>query len=208
MTAVAQEKRCQASVGELFFEHPTKFIAALDAPEGVHVEYIKGTYYVAPPAGDQHNDWALKIVFQWRTAGVEFTRIGNGYCTEPEGAEHVTGAFIPDFAIQIRGTTPEDEAHRHAHDGWYPSDMLRLVGEITSPSNHRIDREEKYRTYARAMIPVYVLIDRQRQLAIAFSDPVDEGADDSHYKTEVRVKIGDVLALPDGLPPLDTSVLT
>ncbi|WP_436786464.1 Uma2 family endonuclease [Yinghuangia sp. YIM S10712] len=208
MTAVAQEKRCQASVGELFFEHPTKFIAALDAPKGVRVEYIEGTYYVAPPAGDQHNNWAGLIYSALLTSGEHLARTTNGFCAEPPGAKHVTGAFIPDFLVLSRTPTDADENYRHAHDGWYPSDMLRLVGEITSPSNHRIDREEKYRTYARAMIPVYVLIDRQRQLAIAFSDPVDEGADDSHYKTEVRVKIGDVLALPDGLPPLDTSVLT
>ncbi|MFI6585048.1 Uma2 family endonuclease [Embleya sp. NPDC050493] len=206
MTTLVQEAPTSASLEELF-AHPTRYIAALPVPQGIRAEYIEGIYHVTPPADEQHNFWASEIHWQLRTAGLDLAVIGMGYCVEPAGSKHVTGAFIPDFAVQHRRAGESDEAYRSSHDGWYPVSMVRLVGEVTSPGNASIDREGKYRTYARAGIPVYVLIDRQKGEAIAYSDPVDLGRK-SHYRTTASVEIGLKLSLPGGLPVLDTSALT
>lgn len=205
MTALAHEPAVPSTLDD-FTTRPTAFIAALPSPKGVRVEFIERNYYMTPPADSQHNGWAVNLVVQLHTAGARLALIGNGYCSEPAGVKHVTGAFIPDFEIPRRDPDDADEAYRHSHDGWYPTSMLHLVGEITSPSNARIDREAKYRSYARAGIPIYVLIDRERGLAICHSDPVDRG-EDSHYRVTDPVKLGEVLRLPDGLPSLDTASL-
>ncbi|MYW03979.1 Uma2 family endonuclease [Streptomyces sp. SID3343] len=206
MTALAQEAPA-ASPSEILFAHPTRFIAAIPVPKGIRVEYIEEIYHVTPPANEEHNYWASEIYHQLRLAGVDLAVIGTGYCAEPAGSKHVTGAFIPDFVIQHRRSDEADQAYRTAHDGWYPASMVRLAGEVTSPGNASIDREGKYRTYARAGIPIYVLIDREKRSAIAYSDPVDRGKD-SYYRVADRVKLGEKLPLPDGLPTLDTDALT
>jgi Uma2 family endonuclease len=205
MTALAQEPDTSSLLDD-FLARPTAFIASLHTPKGVRFEFIEGTYYMNPPANDEHNRWATRLVVQLFMAGWDEAIIGNGYCTEPAGERHVTGAFIPDFVVQHNPPSESDEAYRHSHDGWYPASMVRLACEITSPSNATVDREAKYRTYARAGIPVYLLIDRQKSLAIAYSDPLDRG-EDSHYRVAHQVSLGEKLDLPNGLPTLDTSVL-
>lgn len=206
MTALAHEPEI-ASPLDVFTTRPTAFIATLAAPKGVRVEFIEGNYHMTPPANDQHNRWAVELIVQLRMAGVDLALIGNGYCSEPAGERHVTGAFIPDFVIPYRLPNDSDEAYRTSHDGWYPASMVHLAGEITSPSNGKVDREGKYRTYARAGIPVYVLIDRQKRLAVCHSDPVDRG-EESYYRSADPVALGEKLQLPDDLPALDTAALT
>ncbi|MFI1578291.1 Uma2 family endonuclease [Embleya sp. NPDC020630] len=205
MTALAHESPIASTLDD-FTTRPTAFIAALPIPDGVRVEFIERNYYMAPPANAEHNRWAVDLIVQLRAAGIDAALIGNGYCSEPAGEKHVTGAFIPDFEIPYRRPNEADEAYRSSHDGWYPASMLHLVGEITSPSNARIDREEKYRTYARAGIPVYLLIDREKGLAICHSEPVDRG-EESYYRVADPVKLGEKVQLPDGLPTLDTAKL-
>ncbi|MFE2871041.1 Uma2 family endonuclease [Embleya sp. NPDC059259] len=189
------------------FGDPTKFIASLPAPRGIRVEFIEGIYRMAPPADEQHNFWAIDILVMLRNAGVPHAVAGVGYCPEAVGDAHVTGAFIPDFAVQHRLADASDIEFRRNHDGWYPSTMLRLVGEITSPGDADVDREGKYRTYARAGIPVYLLIDRQKGVAIAYSEPVDNG-EDPRYNIAHQVGLGTKLELPDDLPAIDTAAFT
>ncbi|MET9862330.1 Uma2 family endonuclease [Streptomyces smyrnaeus] len=78
-------------------------------------------------------------------------------------------------------------------------------GEVTS-SSHETDSGPKYRAYAAAGVPVYVLIHRKEDKAYAFSDPVSHEGD-ARYKTTSEVKLGDPLPLPSPYPALDTSAL-
>ncbi|MYS80116.1 Uma2 family endonuclease [Embleya scabrispora] len=206
VTALAEEAPPTTSLVDVVGD-PTKFIATLPVPPGIRVEFIEGIYRMAPPADEEHNFWAIDILVMLRTAGVAHAVAGVGYCPEPDGDGRVTAAFIPDFAVQYRRANAADLAFRKNHDGWYPSTMLHLVGEITSPGNASIDREDKYRAYARAGIPIYVLIDRRKREAIAYSEPVDRGVD-SGYNVAHHVALGTKLELPDGLPTLDTAAFT
>ncbi|MGC0422551.1 Uma2 family endonuclease [Embleya sp. AB8] len=206
MTALAHEQDVTATLDD-YTARPTAYIAGLRTPQGVRVEYIEGKYHMNPPANDEHNRWATRLVVQLFLAGLEDVTIGNGFCTEPGEEKHITGAFIPDFVVQYNPAGESDEAYRRNHDGWYPASMVRLACEITSPSNAMVDRGPKYRTYARAGIPVYLLVDREKGVVVVYSEPIDRGKD-SVYQVAHQVTLGQKLDLPDGLPTLDTSALT
>ncbi|MFG2945712.1 Uma2 family endonuclease [Streptomyces adustus] len=139
---------------------PIDLLIAIEeaSPMPIRPEYVEGTALVPPQPNDNHNDGAFELGFQFRTAGFRLVGMGNGY--RAAHADGTTMALItPDFYIRRRRPTELDESYRRAHKGWYPSDMIALVGEVTS-TNHETDTGPKFRTYAAAGIPVYVLVDR------------------------------------------------
>ncbi|MEV7424940.1 MULTISPECIES: Uma2 family endonuclease [unclassified Streptomyces] len=172
----------------------------------IRPEYFEGMVVVPPQPDHSHNHGAFELSFQLRAAGIDLAGIGNGFRTGLRN-ERTLALTIPDFYVMHRTPTDMDEAYRKAYKGWYPIDLLALVGEVTS-SNHETDSGPKYRSYAAAGIPVYVLIHRQEAKAYAFSDPVPEsGRDAAHYATKVEVELGRPLPLPGPYPSLDTAVL-
>jgi hypothetical protein len=101
-----------------------------------------------------------------------------------------------------------DEAYRKGHKGWYPIELLALVGEVTS-SNHETDTGPKFRSYATAGIPVYVVVHRRDGQVYVHSDPVPDLDDPSRsrYRITATTALGDKVPLPDSYPTLDTSAL-
>ncbi|MGP4113176.1 Uma2 family endonuclease [Streptomyces sp. 4N509B] len=170
--------------------------------EPIRPECIEGMVVVPPQPDDDHNQGAAELYFQLRSAGITLAGLGNGYRSGRRG-ERTRNLVVPDFYVQRRKPTDIDEAYRAAHQGWYPIDMLALVGEITS-TNHEIDTGPKYRTYAAAGVPVYVLVNREDGHAYAHTDPVP---DETRYRTTTTVKLGEKLPLPEPYPALDTSVV-
>ncbi|MER6685127.1 hypothetical protein [Streptomyces olivaceoviridis] len=130
---------------------PVQLLAAYEtvSPMPVRPEFIEGRAYVplAPP-GDGHGDTALSPCFQLRSAAVPHAGIGNGF-RFADPAHDTTALVIPDFYATRREPTSTDEAHFATHPGWYPIDMLALVGEVTS-TNHETDTGPKFRTYEGA----------------------------------------------------------
>ncbi|WP_369203020.1 Uma2 family endonuclease [Streptomyces sp. PU-14G] len=180
------------------------FEEASDEP--ICPQYIEGMAIVPPQPDYQHNDAVLNLVIQFREAGFRHTGLCTGF-RATAGAK-TRSLVVPDFFVLHRRPSDLDEAYRKAHHGWYSADLLALVGEITS-SNHEVDTGPKYRSYAAAGVPVYVLIHRKAGKAYAFSDPVvDEGEDgEARYKTTCEVSLGDPLPLPAPYPGLDTAAL-
>ncbi|MER6223298.1 Uma2 family endonuclease [Streptomyces sp900105755] len=171
----------------------------------IRPEYVEGTVIVPPQPNNQHNAGAFRLAVQFFTAGLDLAGMGNGY----RGA-HQDGStmalVIPDFYVLRREPTELDEAYRKAHKGWYPIDMVALVGEVTS-TNHAVDTGAKLGTYAAVGIPVYVLIDRHTKTAHCYTDPHLPGDDptEAYYKTDEKVSLGDPLPLPAPYPTLDTA---
>ncbi|GAA1920493.1 hypothetical protein GCM10009716_31370 [Streptomyces sodiiphilus] len=181
------------------------FEEAADTP--IRPEFIEGMVVVAPQPGNLHNHGASELYFQLRSAGFRHAGFGNGYRIGLKD-ERTRTLVVPDFYVQLRTPTEVDEAYRRVHKGWYPIELLALAGEITS-TNHEIDSGPKYRSYAGAGVPVYVLIHRAEGVACAFSDPVPEGGPSgAHYATRTEVELGRPLPLPAPYPALDTSVCT
>ncbi|WP_406330061.1 Uma2 family endonuclease [Streptomyces sp. NBC_00203] len=171
----------------------------------IRPEYVEGMAIVPPAPNDNHNDGAGELFFQFRVAGHRLVGMGNGY-----RAAHKDGTtmalLIPDFYVRRRKPSELDESYLKAHRGWYPIDMIALVGEVTS-TNHETDTGPKLRAYAAAGVPVYVLIDRNTKTAHCYTDPVLSGEDPTkaYYDSEVRTALGGQLRLPDPYPTLDTA---
>ncbi|WP_369389230.1 Uma2 family endonuclease [Streptomyces sp. CG1] len=186
---------------------PIDLLRAIEkaSPMPIRPEYVEGTVIVPPQPDENHNDGAFELSFQFRTAGHRLVGMGNGYrATSKDGS--TLGLLIPDFYVRRRKASELDESYRRANKGWYPADMLALVGEVTS-SNHWTDTGPKFRTYAAAGVPVYVLIDRRSKTAHCYTDPILPGDDptEAYYATDTKVTLGDPLPLPDPYPTLDTA---
>ncbi|MFF9036525.1 Uma2 family endonuclease [Streptomyces sp. NPDC014892] len=175
------------------------------SPMPIRPEYVEGTVIVPPQPDFNHSDGAFRLACQLRTGGFELAAIGMGF-----RAAHQDGTtmslLIPDFYVLRREPSELDTSYRKAHKGWYPMDMIDMVGEVTS-TNHETDTGPKLRTYAAAGVPVYVLINRHAKTAHCHTDPVLPGEDptEAYYASEVKVDLGDPLPLPAPYPTLDTA---
>ncbi|MFE2041282.1 Uma2 family endonuclease [Streptomyces sp. NPDC059477] len=172
----------------------------------IRPEYVEGTVIVPPQPNEHHNDTAYALTIQFLSAGFSLVGVGNGYRAAYKDGTSL-GLVVPDFYVRRRKASELDESYLAAHKGWYPIDMLALVGEVTS-TNHETDTGAKARIYAAAGVPVYVLINRNTQTAHSFSDPIlpDDGPARAYYATETKVPLGERLPLPAPYPALDTAL--
>ncbi|MER7952967.1 Uma2 family endonuclease [Streptomyces sp. NPDC096079] len=164
------------------------------APKGWRVELIEGEIYVVPPANGEHEEIVTEMVEQVIARRVDkelrnFTGIGISLpgTTDPL-------RVIPDLVIAPKGSF-DDQLE------WHAADPVLLVAEVTSSSTAGRDRVQKIRAYARADIPVYLMIDREAGEAVVCSGP--SGDDYGHKSIH---KLGTVVPLPHPLGfELDTS---
>lgn len=187
---------------------PIDLLIALEkaaSPMPIRAEFVEGTGYVPPRPEHRHNAGAVKIIVQFHLAGLDTAGVNDGFrVPHPDG--RTMALVVPDFYVCRRNPTDLDESYRKAHRGWYPIDMITLVGEVTS-TNHETDTGPKFRTYAAAGIPVYVLIDRHTKTAHCYTGPVLPGDDptEAYYRTDEKVNLGGPLPLPAPYPTLDTA---
>ncbi|MFF5442590.1 Uma2 family endonuclease [Streptomyces achromogenes] len=187
---------------------PIDLLEAFEKAAGsmpIRAEFIEGTGIVPPQPEHQHNAGIVKVIVQFHLAGFDMAGVNDGF--RVARADGTTMALVvPDFYICRREPTELDESYRKTHRGWYPIDMIALVGEVTS-TNHETDTGPKLRTYAAAGIPVYVLVDRHAKTAHCYTDPVlpEEDPTEACYSSDTKVTLGDPLPLPAPYPALDTA---
>ncbi|MER7625007.1 Uma2 family endonuclease [Streptomyces sp. NPDC126503] len=165
-----------ASVRETF----ELFSAA--APKGWRVELIEGEIYVVPPANGEHEEIVSELTGQVRDHDKRLGRYTGIGLTLPGATDPVR--VIPDLVVAPRGSFDDPHA-------WHAPDPVLLVSEVTSAATAGRDRLQKIRAYARAGIPVYLLIDREADEAVVCSEPV--GDDYAHKATH---KLGTAVPLP------------
>ncbi|RKN46801.1 Uma2 family endonuclease [Streptomyces hoynatensis] len=182
---------------------PVELLAAYEAaaPAPLRHEYYEGALLVTPYPDRPHNRAIRLLVGQFEAAGFDHVGFGEGFRFPPREKLKASLA-VPDFNVLHREPTDLDEQFRRANGGWYSSELLALVGEVTS-TNHEFDTGPKFRTYAASGVPVYVVIHRQEGKAYAYREPVPGEA---RYEAVEEVKLGDMLPLPAPYPSLDTSV--
>ncbi|MFI6522896.1 Uma2 family endonuclease [Spirillospora sp. NPDC050679] len=168
---------------------------ALATPEGFRAELIDGEIVVTPPPLGDHEDIISLIAKQvLRKAAIDVDFSGNkGLITPgPDG--------VPDNRVIPDGTfAPAELRLFRGAPSWMPADGVQLALEVTS-SRPEQDRLKKRRSYARADIPLYLLVDRDEKAATLFSEPEGET-----YRTAVTIAFGGRLALPEPLAfELDT----
>ncbi|MFI8511656.1 Uma2 family endonuclease [Streptomyces sp. NPDC085460] len=164
------------------------------APRGWRVELIEGEIYVVPPANGEHEEIVAEVVEQVIARRSDkalrnFTGIG---LSLPGTGDPVR--VIPDLAIAPKGSFGDKQ-------DWHAPDPVLLVAEVTSASTASRDRVQKIRAYARARIPVYLMIDREADEAVVCSEP--HGDDYTHKSIH---KLGTEVPLPAPLGfTLDTA---
>lgn len=173
------------SAGEVLLEG----FLQLETPEGFRAELIEGEIVVSPPPGGphEHNIWRLVRQVD-RQSAVEMDFSGNKGLLLKRGGLCPKNHVIPDgvFAPLERDLFVDAEP-------WMPGDGVALVVEVTSSQADR-DRIGKRHCYAKAAIPLYLLVDRERQAVSLFSEPAAESED---YREEFRVPFGKPLPLPE-----------
>lgn len=158
----------------------------METPRGFRAELIEGQIVVSPPTDGDHEDYLDLINDQVKAASATRMQISGGKGLVLPGADPgLTNRVIPDatmapWALRLfRGAPP-----------WMPPDGVALVVEVTS-SNAERDRIAKRHCYARAALPLYLLVDRETSTVTLFSDP--EGDD---YRESHSIPFGKPLPLP------------
>ncbi|WUC50836.1 Uma2 family endonuclease [Streptomyces sp. NBC_00554] len=152
------------------------------APEGWRVELVEGEICVSPPTNGAHEEIVSELSEQFwdHDKGLgRYTGIGLNI----PGASG-TGHVIPDLATALKGSFHDEEE-------WHDPSAVLLVAEVTSTSTADRDREKKIHGYARAGIPVYLLIDREEAEVTVYSDPSGDG-----YAKGPKHKLGLTVPLP------------
>ncbi|MFE3602492.1 Uma2 family endonuclease [Streptomyces sp. NPDC059142] len=155
------------------------------APEGWRVELIEGEIHVTPPANGEHEEIISELGGQVRDHRRDLGRY-TGIGLFVPGAS-VSGRIIPDLVVAPKGSFLDQMEY---HD---PAPAL-MVAEVTSRSTGENDRVRKIRGYARAGIPVYLLIDREADQAVLCTVPVGE-----EYRRKIAYKLSETVPLPEPL---------
>ncbi|MEV6735950.1 Uma2 family endonuclease [Streptomyces sp. NPDC051104] len=166
-----------------------------DAPEGCRVEIIEGIVTVAPPPSKAHNKIASKVI---RRLSDVLPDDWGLYPTLGAAVPSRDSLYIPDLAV-----APED-ALDGEDDEYIPAGVAELIVEITSKSNANTDRITKAAGYAKARVPLYLLIDGWAPggpTVTLYGEPKGDV-----YRVLRAGKFGDVIDLPDPFGfTLDTS---
>lgn len=163
----------------------------LDPPEGYRVEIIEGSITVAATPFGKHASivrW-IRMAIEPTLPPDEFGFFENLTCEEPE-----IDRYVPDL-----GVWPVDFID--SEDDWiFDAELCAFAGEVTSPGQVKRDYA-KAAGYARAGVPVYLLVDRARRVCVVMTEP--EGG---VYKNRHEEPFGKPVALPLETPvTIDTS---
>ncbi|WP_067811182.1 Uma2 family endonuclease [Actinomadura kijaniata] len=160
---------------------------ALEVPDGYRAELIDGEIVVSPPPNSDHEDAISLITTQViRRSTTEMKFSCNRGTTAPSDGRPPDDHLIPDIAF-----TPASHGHFRGGGPWTRPVGVAMVVEVTS-SNPTRDRVTKRHCYARADIPLYLLVDRDKRVLVLYSDP--EGDD---YRGVRLVKFGEPVPLPE-----------
>lgn len=184
MSAVAHEQPIadSPSQADILLES----FLSLHSPEGFRAELIEGEIIVAPPPDGDHEDYidllndqvkARSKVHMQMSGGKGLRLASGGLC--PKNHVIPDATFAPRSLRLFRGAPP-----------WMEPDGVVMVAEVTS-SKPDIDRIAKRHCYARAAIPLYLLIDREKSQVSLFGKPHRDEYTEVHLAA-----FGEPLTLP------------
>ncbi|MFM9373473.1 Uma2 family endonuclease [Streptomyces sp. Da 82-17] len=190
MTVMA-ERTSQMSVED--FEE-----LASAAPETVTLEFVNGRLEVKPVTDSKHAALVAWLIRQCMQARPELDLVANqGLRVE----RYRKGRAIPDGTL-----APVDHFVDQEGD-WADPEGALMVVEVTSydADTDSRDRHEKPAAYAAAGIPVYLLVDRDRQALAVHTRP---NTDHGQYLHVDIVPFGEKTTLPEPVGiALDTEPL-
>ncbi|MEV8017680.1 Uma2 family endonuclease [Streptomyces sp. NPDC086554] len=165
---------------------------------GHRVEILNGSIVVTPPPDGPHQETCFEVAYEFRQAGAWEAGLR---------AVPGVGLWLPtgrdDYAVPDVSVVDADYKDALVEKNCYAPHVFHLVLEVTS-SNRANDTEIKLGTYARARIPVYVVVDRKHDEVLVYSDPNGD-----EYVTCSRYKRGQTVPVPPSVGvTLDLSVDT
>lgn len=165
----------------------------LELPDGYRAEIITGSIIVSPTPTYRH---ALIVKAIERV-------LDGADCPDLLALQMVTvevaesdDRYVPDLVV-----LPAPVAHGEDWDGpdWIrPADELELAVEVVSPRSKAYDWEIKVRGYARAGVPLYLVVDQRKSEIALFSEP-----ENGDYRKVTRAVRGASVHLPE---PFDIEV--
>jgi Uma2 family endonuclease len=158
----------------------------LDLPEGLQAEFINGEIVVVPPPSGAHDMVVGRIAEQIRSNCPAVDT------WQGAGVETPSGRYLADLVAGPEGWAPEGWAAGEA-GSWLPADRLQLVVEVTA-TRPEDDRGAKRLGYAAAGVPLYLLVDLERDECVLRARPHD-----GDYQSGYRVPIGVEIPLPQPL---------
>ncbi|QEU92967.1 Uma2 family endonuclease [Streptomyces kanamyceticus] len=164
---------------------------AMELPEGYRAEIIEGAIEVSPTGRYAH----AETINLLRDELALFLRGGDFVVRNDGNVIHEGRVWIPDLYV-----APKDRERYLTDDGLgVTAAAVRLVVEVVSPGkrNQERDRVKKRREYARANIPVYVIIDDHdaEGTVTILTEPQPEKAD---WVGVHRVPYGTEVMIPEG----------
>ncbi|MCD0451258.1 Uma2 family endonuclease [Actinocorallia sp. API 0066] len=138
----------------------------LEIPEGFRAELLDKEIIVSPPPSGRHERAISAIITQViRRSAVDMSVSGNRGLLLPGEQGTDVRHVIPDAVF-----APEELDVFNTDSSWMEPDGVALVVEVTS-QRPRDDRLLKHRAYARAEVPLYLLVDRDTETAHLYSEP-------------------------------------
>lgn len=165
-----------------------------DIPQGWHAEIGEKGITMVPPPGNGHNLIASLV---HRALFEAVPQKWGVYQTLGISVVGLRRLYVPDLVVMPVAVLSRAELDP------VPARSAKLVVEIVSQSNARLDRVEKLRAYAEAEVPVYLMIDRFNEhgpLVTVFSEPVE-----GHYREIMSGLFGSQIELPG---PIDLKLDT
>ncbi|MFI0739707.1 Uma2 family endonuclease [Streptomyces sp. NPDC021100] len=163
-----------------------------DAPEGCKVEIIEGIVTVSPAPANQHNSIAWKLQRQLTNVIPEDWGL---YQTLAVAIPARSGVYIPDLVVAPETVVDASiEEAVNESENYIQASAASFICEITSKTNARHDRISKPAGYARAGVPLYLLIDRWAPggpTITLYGEPGDDV-----YRVLQAGKFGDDIHLP------------
>ncbi|MEV7870939.1 Uma2 family endonuclease [Streptomyces sp. NPDC088124] len=165
---------------------------ALECPEGCRAEIIEGSIEVSPTGHRRHAVLANRL---WRALNAY---LKGGVFAPYQGIDilHRRKAWRPDLVV---APLDLDEIPDEEEDLGVNAAGVALVVEVVSPGHQNTarDRDRKRREYARAGIPLYVLIDdHDSDGTVVILTAPNPGK--ATYADEHRVPYGTDAIIPDG----------
>ncbi|RXS84436.1 Uma2 family endonuclease [Streptomyces sp. TM32] len=164
---------------------------AMELPEGFHAEIVEGSIEVSPTGRFAHGQIANRL----RRAIDKHLDKGVHAAYQDMNVVHDRKVWIPDCFV-----APEDLEEHVTDDGiGIKATAVQTIVEVVSPGHDGLerDRERKRRAYARAGIPVYVLIDDYDDhgtVSVLTSPRPDDGV----YTNAHHVGYGTDVTIPEG----------